>query len=195
MLYTCRCRLWPWCCRRARHHPISVRGSLMTPCSRTDWAASTVTSGARRFHPGQGDAAPRLAGRLDCPPQRRPSGSPGHSQRAPGGAVGAKSGRALCRRYLLKRFSRRHRAVTVASGRAVTRHAGLPPGHLEFRCRAARDQLAGDARLANVAANVGFADQSHLTRVFKARFGLPPGPGARSFKAASRSARLRQHLW
>ena len=61
--------------------------------------------------------------------------------------------------------------------RAVTRHTGLPPhAHLlEFRCRAARDQLAGDARLADIAANVGFADQSHLTRAFKARFGLPPG--------------------
>ena len=61
--------------------------------------------------------------------------------------------------------------------RAVTRHTGLPPhGHLlEFRCRAARNQLAGDARLADIAANVGFADQSHLTRAFKARFGLPPG--------------------
>jgi len=61
--------------------------------------------------------------------------------------------------------------------RAVTRHTGLPPhGHLlEFRCRAARDQLAGAARLADIAASVGFADQSHLTRAFKARFGLTPG--------------------
>ena len=61
--------------------------------------------------------------------------------------------------------------------RAVTRHTGLPPhGHLlEFRCRAARAQLAGQTRLADIAAQVGFADQSHLTRAFKARFGLPPG--------------------
>lgn len=61
--------------------------------------------------------------------------------------------------------------------RAVTRHTGLPPhGHLlEFRCRAARDALAGDGRLADIAADVGFADQSHLTRAFRARFGLPPG--------------------
>lgn len=61
--------------------------------------------------------------------------------------------------------------------RAVTRHTGLPPhGHLlEFRCRAARAALAGPGRLADIAAESGFADQSHLTRAFRARFGLPPG--------------------
>jgi len=61
--------------------------------------------------------------------------------------------------------------------RAVTRHTGLPPhAHLlEYRCRAARDRLAGPETLADIALAVGFADQSHLTRVFRARFGLPPG--------------------
>lgn len=61
--------------------------------------------------------------------------------------------------------------------RAVTRQTGLPPhAHLlEFRCRAARDRLAGPERLADIAADVGFADQSHMTRAFRARFGLPPG--------------------
>ncbi|WP_043631342.1 AraC family transcriptional regulator [Desulfovibrio sp. TomC] len=61
--------------------------------------------------------------------------------------------------------------------RAVTRQTGLPPhAHLlEFRCRAARDRLAGPQRLADIAADVGFADQSHMTRVFRARFGLTPG--------------------
>jgi AraC-like DNA-binding protein len=61
--------------------------------------------------------------------------------------------------------------------RAVTRHTGLPPhAHLlEFRCRAARDRLAGPQGLADIAATVGFADQSHMTRVFRARFGLTPG--------------------
>lgn len=61
--------------------------------------------------------------------------------------------------------------------RAVTRHTGLPPhAHLlEHRCRAARDRLSGPDSLADIALAVGFADQSHLTRVFRARFGLPPG--------------------
>ncbi|OLN27671.1 L-rhamnose operon transcriptional activator RhaR [Desulfovibrio sp. DV] len=61
--------------------------------------------------------------------------------------------------------------------RAVTRQTGLPPhAHLlECRCRAARDRLAGPQPLADIAAEVGFADQSHMTRAFRARFGLPPG--------------------
>ena len=61
--------------------------------------------------------------------------------------------------------------------RAVTQKTGLPPhAHLlEHRCRAARDLLAGPRSLADIAVSVGFADQSHLTRVFRARFGLTPG--------------------
>ena len=61
--------------------------------------------------------------------------------------------------------------------RAITRHTGLPPhAHLmELRCRAARERLSGPERLADIAAAVGFADQSHLTRAFRARFGLSPG--------------------
>jgi AraC-like DNA-binding protein len=61
--------------------------------------------------------------------------------------------------------------------RAVAAHTGLPPhAHLlEHRLRTARNRLAGPERLADIAAAVGFADQSHLTRAFRARFGLPPG--------------------
>lgn len=61
--------------------------------------------------------------------------------------------------------------------RVVARQTGLPPHahQLEHRLRAVRDLLAGPARLADIAATTGFADQSHLTRAFKARFGLPPG--------------------
>lgn len=61
--------------------------------------------------------------------------------------------------------------------RVVARHTGLPPhAHLvSRRCRAARDLLAGPDRLADIAAATGFADQSHLTRAFRAHFGLTPG--------------------
>jgi len=61
--------------------------------------------------------------------------------------------------------------------RVMTRFTGLPPhAHLlERRCRAARDKLRGPDRLADIAAATGFADQSHLTRAFRARFGLTPG--------------------
>ncbi|MEA4854804.1 MAG: AraC family transcriptional regulator [Solidesulfovibrio sp.] len=60
--------------------------------------------------------------------------------------------------------------------RVVTRQTGLPPhAHLlERRLRAAREALAGRDRLADIAAACGFADQSHLTRAFAARFGLTP---------------------
>lgn len=75
-------------------------------------------------------------------------------------------------------------ALSAATGlspwhlaRVVTRTTGLPPhAHLlERRLDAARAALAGRARLADIAAATGFADQSHLTRAFLARFGLTPG--------------------
>ncbi|MEA5090239.1 AraC family transcriptional regulator [Solidesulfovibrio sp.] len=61
--------------------------------------------------------------------------------------------------------------------RAVTRHTGLPPhAHLlANRLRAARAALSGPERLADIASDTGFADQSHLTRAFVRRFGLTPG--------------------
>lgn len=64
--------------------------------------------------------------------------------------------------HLLRRFKRRH---------------GLPPHAwlVELRLREARRLLAGDMRLADIAAAVGFSDQSHFTRLCKARHGLTPG--------------------
>lgn len=61
--------------------------------------------------------------------------------------------------------------------RVLTRHTGLPPhAHLlDRRCLSARRLLSGSDRLADIAAATGFADQSHLTRAFAARFGLTPG--------------------
>ncbi|HWJ74727.1 MAG TPA: AraC family transcriptional regulator [Kaistia sp.] len=43
------------------------------------------------------------------------------------------------------------------------------------RLAAAHELIAGGAALSDVAARVGFADQSHMTRAFKARFGMTPG--------------------
>lgn len=61
--------------------------------------------------------------------------------------------------------------------RVITRYTGLPPhAHLlNRRCQAARELLRGSDRLADIAAATGFADQSHLTRAFRARFGVTPG--------------------
>jgi AraC-like DNA-binding protein len=61
--------------------------------------------------------------------------------------------------------------------RAFRRRFGLPPSvYLRtLRLEAAKRLLAeGDAPAA-VAATVGFADQSHLNRLFKRAYGLTPG--------------------
>lgn len=45
----------------------------------------------------------------------------------------------------------------------------------QLRLRAARGLIARGMRLSEVAAEVGFADQGHLTRWFHRYFGLTPG--------------------
>jgi AraC-like DNA-binding protein len=45
----------------------------------------------------------------------------------------------------------------------------------QARLRAARRLLTGGAAPARVAAEVGFADQSHLTRWFSRYYGITPG--------------------
>jgi AraC-like DNA-binding protein len=61
--------------------------------------------------------------------------------------------------------------------RVFCRNVGLPPhAYLtQVRVRRARELLAGPQPLADIAASVGFADQSHLSRHFKRIVGLPPG--------------------
>lgn len=61
--------------------------------------------------------------------------------------------------------------------RAFRRETGATPhAHLiGVRVRRARDLLRDGERPAEVAAAVGFADQSHLIRAFKARLGVTPG--------------------
>jgi AraC-like DNA-binding protein len=60
----------------------------------------------------------------------------------------------------------------------VFRHeVGLPPHawHVEVRVRRARELLRRGTPPALVAAELGFVDQSHLTREFKRRVGVTPG--------------------
>ncbi len=61
--------------------------------------------------------------------------------------------------------------------RVFARETGLPPHAylVQARLARARELLAGPLRLADIAAETGFADQAHLTREFKRRFGLTPG--------------------
>ncbi len=45
----------------------------------------------------------------------------------------------------------------------------------QVRAEQARSLMRGGLRLADIAQQTGFADQSHLTRVFKKRYGVTPG--------------------
>jgi AraC-like DNA-binding protein len=54
------------------------------------------------------------------------------------------------------------------------------PYVLGRRLDAARDRILGGQPLADVAIDVGFADQAHLTRRFKAYLGTTPGRFSRS---------------
>lgn len=68
----------------------------------------------------------------------------------------------LSRYQLLRRFEEVH---------------GLPPHAwlLQLRAERARRLIASGSALADAAAAAGFADQSHMTRVFARHFGLTPG--------------------
>jgi AraC-like DNA-binding protein len=61
--------------------------------------------------------------------------------------------------------------------RVFTGHTGLPPHAylVAKRLERARELLGTPLRLAEVAAHAGFADQAHLTRLFKRRYGITPG--------------------
>jgi AraC-like DNA-binding protein len=61
--------------------------------------------------------------------------------------------------------------------RSFQRRFGLPPHRYltQIRIDTARELLAGDMPASEVAAEVGFADQSHFVRRFKAIVGATPG--------------------
>lgn len=66
--------------------------------------------------------------------------------------------------------------------RAFRRETGLTPHAylVDIRVRRARERLRRGEMPGDVAAATGFCDQPHLTRAFKARFGVTPG----AFRAA-----------
>ena len=66
----------------------------------------------------------------------------------------------------------------VSFTRAFRAAHGSSPGEYLRRLRVewAEERIrTGDAPLAEIAADAGFADQSHLTRVFRAELGITPG--------------------
>lgn len=79
----------------------------------------------------------------------------------------------------LARTDGRHRSTLV---KQFARRYGLPPQAWlrNWRVACARALLRGGLPLAEAALAVGFADQAHLTRVFKQVYGSPPGVLRRS---------------
>lgn len=71
--------------------------------------------------------------------------------------------------------------------RTFRRHVGMPPHAywLGLRVARARELLCDDLPVASVAAQLGFTDQSHLTRHFKALLGVTPG----AYRRAARPLR------
>lgn len=72
----------------------------------------------------------------------------------------------------------------VSLSRAFRRHYGMSPGQLQRRAllnRAARRLREGQA-IADVAAQLGFADQSHFTRLFRAEYRCTPAAWLAGFK-------------
>jgi AraC family transcriptional regulator len=73
----------------------------------------------------------------------------------------------------------------VSLSRAFRRHYGLSPGQLQRRAllnRAAQQLRAGQP-IADVAAALGFADQSHFTRLFRAEYRCTPAAWVAGFKS------------
>ena len=68
--------------------------------------------------------------------------------------------------------------------RSFARNTGFTPHAylVHRRILLARRLIAGGAALADAAAASGFADQSHMTRVFVRKYGMAPGAFAISFK-------------
>jgi AraC-like DNA-binding protein len=79
--------------------------------------------------------------------------------------------------------------------RAFARTYGLPPHAYQMALRLARARrLIEDGRpLSHVTYDAGFADQSHLTRRFKAAFGVTPAAYGRQL-ATNRAADRRLHI-
>ncbi|HEY0660423.1 MAG TPA: helix-turn-helix domain-containing protein [Lysobacter sp.] len=82
------------------------------------------------------------------------------------------------------RICRRLGVSPAHASRAVLRSHGLSPQALrrELRCRHALSLMRGAASLADIAAQSGFTDQSHLTRTVRSCTGLPPSALRRQIK-------------
>jgi AraC-like DNA-binding protein len=116
----------------------------------------------------------------------RAHGGPGRLVRAPGRALGSPAAVRTVRDLLADRLVDPPSLddLALATGmspftlvRAFRGETGLPPhAYLnQLRVRLARRLLDRGMAPAEVAAEVGFTDQAHLTRHFKRVIGVPPG--------------------
>ena len=88
-------------------------------------------------------------------------------------------------------IARRLGVSAAYASRALLRSYGMGPQALrrELRWRRALSLLSGDAPLADVAMQAGFADQSHFNRIARACSGMTPSQLRRQVKCVQDAAR------
>jgi AraC-like DNA-binding protein len=134
------------------------------PAALDPLAVDAVTTGIAdaMAHRSDGRAARRAPPGCDLPALHRARACLASSLDQPIGSAELEHATGLDRFDLARQFRRRF---------ATSPHRY----RLGRRLARAQDLIAAGAPLADVAAATGFADQSHLTRHFKSRFGIPPG--------------------
>jgi AraC-like DNA-binding protein len=167
-------------------------------CIRDDGCARTLAAAHRLLDAGvdELEAESRLIEALAALALRH-----GRSQaaraplREPGAIARAKE---LLRAHCTRNVSVAEAAATAHLSpahfiRCFRRAVGMPPHawQLQQRVDLAKPLLAGGRPPADVALELGFADQSHFTRRFRAVTGLTPGAYAASAPRAAASARER----
>lgn len=86
----------------------------------------------------------------------------------------------------VSRLAERAGVSREAFTRSFARRTGLPPAayRIVHRLNQGRMLLRHGATVADVAFELGFADQSHFGRLFKRRFGTTPGAYSRGLRAS-----------
>ncbi len=154
----------------------------------------TATDACRLSHPRAFDAAMRVLGLCRTSRDRGSMHAEGYCmellgtlrERAssePGGRAWLRHAREVLHDCCPERLTIRDVAVRcgvhpVYLAREFRRHFGMSPGSYLRHCRLARAATLvarGGSTLSAVAAASGFADQSHLTNLFRSVYGVTPG--------------------